>query len=116
VGTSNTPLPDGAVLPKLTVLPVASPDEPEVPDVPEVPDAPLVLPLCSPSSRADLLEAAGMTVAAEVSVVFEVVEADGCEEAVALPSAKLPPDLRDSAARESEVMSPGPSLITLPSP
>jgi len=57
-----------------------------------------------------------MIVAAEVSVVFEVVEADGCEEAVALPSAKLPPDLRDSAARESEVMSPGPSLITLPSP
>jgi len=110
------PLPDGAVLPKLTVLPVARPDEPDVPDVPEMPEVPLLLPFCSPSSRVEALVAGGMTLAAEVSVVFEVVEADGWEEAEALPSANEPPDLSDSAARESDVMSPGPSLITLPSP
>lgn len=50
--------------------------------------------------------------APEVSVLFEVVEAEGCFEAAAwgLFAAKEPSLLRDSAARESEVTRPVGSL------
>lgn len=51
-------------------------------------------------------------VAPEVSVVLEVVDAEGCLEAAAcgLLAPKAPPEERDSAARESEVTRPVGSL------
>lgn len=61
--------------------------------------------------------AAGLRVVApEVSVVLAVVDLDGTPEAAApCPAAKSPPDLRDSAARESDVICPVLSWSTLPS-
>jgi hypothetical protein len=48
-----------------------------------------------------------------VSVVFVVVDEDGCllAAALGLPSPKEPEFFRDSPARESEVTVPTPSLI-----
>lgn len=53
--------------------------------------------------------------ALEVSVVFVVVEAEGCFDAAALglSSPNEPPSLSDSAARESDVMVPTPSWMGL---
>jgi hypothetical protein len=50
-------------------------------------------------------------VAPDVSVLFVVVEAEGCCEAAAWLPPNDPPDRKDSAARESEVMVPGFSIL-----
>lgn len=49
--------------------------------------------------------------ALEVSVLARLEDAEGCLEAAALglPAPKSPPELRESAARESEVTVPAPS-------
>jgi hypothetical protein len=54
-------------------------------------------------------------VALEVSVLFVLVEEEGCLDAAAfgLPSPKEPEFLRDSPARESDVTVPTASLILL---
>jgi hypothetical protein len=44
-------------------------------------------------------------------VLFVVVEAEGWREAAAWGLPKEPPDCKDSAARESEVMVPGFSTL-----
>ena len=108
---------------------VAACDEvPELPDVPPVdPDVDdvdpevdvlvfpiLPLPVLTPPSSS-LLAAfvvAGKTVAPDVSVVFAVVDLDGTESATAFPPANEPPELMDSAARESEVMWPARSVMS----
>jgi len=66
------------------------------------------------ASRASLLTAGSSLVALDVSVVFVVVDAEGCLEAAALglPAPKEP-DWRDSAARESDVTTPTASGIAL---
>ena len=48
-----------------------------------------------------------------MSVVFVVVEDEGCDEAASWPEPKLPPELMDSPARESEVMVPAFSTLGL---
>ena len=64
------------------------------------------------AARASASSAGGRVVAPEVSVVLEVVDAEGCLEAAAcgLLAAKSPPEERESAARESEVTRPVGSL------
>jgi len=66
-------------------------------------------------SRSSELAAEGSLVAEEVSVVFVVVEDEGCAVAPALglPAPKEPEFLRDSPARESEVTVPTASLMRL---
>lgn len=82
-----------------------------LPELPLLPEVDPELPLSSPRLLA--LAAGAKVLAADVSVVFAVVDLEGTESAVALPSAKEPPDWRDSAARESEVMVPVPSSMTV---
>jgi hypothetical protein len=61
--------------------------------------------------RASASGAACRVVAPEVSVLFVVVEAEGWRDAAAWGLPKEPPDCKDSAARESEVMVPGFSTL-----
>jgi hypothetical protein len=65
----------------------------------------------SNACRASASGAAGRVVAPDVSVLFVVVEAEGCCEAAAWLPPNDPPDRKDSAARESEVMVPGFSIL-----
>ena len=61
------------------------------------------------------MTAASSLVALEVSVLFVLVEAEGCFDAAALglPSPNEPEFLSDSPARESDVTVPTASLILL---
>ena len=93
-------------------------EEPTV-DITLLFELPEVLPRCVEAPAEPVLallsreaaSAAGLRVVApEVSVVLAVVDLDGTPEAAApWPAAKSPPDLSDSAAKESEVISPVPS-------
>lgn len=67
----------------------------------------------SSDGRLCLSRADGRVEALEVSVLLAVVEYDGCDEA-ATPdwfAAKSPPEFSDSAANESDVISPGRSSL-----
>lgn len=67
----------------------------------------------SAARRASASGAGPRVVAPEVSLFAAVEPAAFCPEMLACPSANCPPDLRDSAARESEMISPVDSLIGL---
>jgi hypothetical protein len=63
--------------------------------------------------RASASGAGSRTVALEISVLFVVVPREGWSEIPEASLPKEPPLLRDSAARESEVMMPEDSLMGL---